>query len=247
MNSLRRRASRIGGYDPVKVKFSIYLHEISIPLDADIPVGSSLSICFERGGKISSSNEFMFHIEQQSPNVNPLSKSAKLLKNNVFELNQTLELLATLYKSKDSGTISEKKGKLYLRRLVKKGVIGTDSYQGIGMHEIIMHTFVENMGYENSRAVDMQVPLDKLDGASLRYTLMATIVRKNDDDVASISSMLSDSSDISTIGASFDFESTAAERTSALQRPALSRSNSNVSLKSEKDDTEQSEKVFFYV
>lgn len=208
MRTLRRKVDRIaGGNESLKIKFTIILDELSIPKDAEIPVGSQLSFCFERGGKTSSSQPFMFHLEQQSSGINPLSNSAKFMKKNIFELKDTLELIATLYKSKNSGVYGEKVGKLYLRRLTKKSLMGSDSYKGIGMHELKLHEYATNLGYQATMTAEENVNFQPLAGVSLKFRIVTEFVKKEEDDTMSISSIFSDTSEVSTIGAQFEGES----------------------------------------
>lgn len=165
--------------------------------------GAMLSVCFERGGKLSSSPDRMF----------AAGTMEKLL-----HINEPLNLVATLYKDTKSGiiapavgrtyreysriivgTFQSKKGKVMLREL-SKNKFGGSSYVGLDMAEIYLNEFVSDE--KNSFEVVLQLP--KVDGA-VRITISSQIIDPSGaDDVDDTMSVLSANSDMSELGATFD-------------------------------------------
>eukprot|EP00603_Paraphysomonas_imperforata_P010562 CAMPEP_0114482142 /NCGR_PEP_ID=MMETSP0104-20121206/18086_1 /TAXON_ID=37642 ORGANISM="Paraphysomonas imperforata, Strain PA2" /NCGR_SAMPLE_ID=MMETSP0104 /ASSEMBLY_ACC=CAM_ASM_000202 /LENGTH=113 /DNA_ID=CAMNT_0001657831 /DNA_START=39 /DNA_END=376 /DNA_ORIENTATION=- len=98
-NLMIRRQSEI-----YKILFQITVHKTYFPYRVPIDNDSEISCCFERGGKMSSSMD-------KTPIFNEEEG------NNSFEVifNETLSLVATLYKSKAKGTFQEKSASLVVR------------------------------------------------------------------------------------------------------------------------------------
>ncbi len=107
IGNLKRRASRIGLVN-VKAAVNIDLIELIIPNDDCVQDGSILSVCFERGGKISSTGNFIFDKETLD-NSNPLQKKI-VLKTVALPIYESVTLIATLYKDIKTGLYQEKTG-----------------------------------------------------------------------------------------------------------------------------------------
>lgn len=65
-----RSASRIG-MQRVRVVFSVFISQLLIPKGAPLKAGAVLSLCFERGGRVSATSNFIYEPEKNS--VNPLN------------------------------------------------------------------------------------------------------------------------------------------------------------------------------
>lgn len=204
MNTLKRRASRISGFESIKVKFTIAILSATFGVDAvDIPSGSEVSVCFERGGKISSTSDYIIDEEQQTEATDPTMEYFHYV-----EINEKVELIATLYKEMKTGKYQEKIGKLYLRRKARKGggsLFSSESYVGLGMCQLNLDQLTDDLAFETSMSKEVVLGLDPLKGGKVHIIIHTSLVKfANDDDSMSISSLFSDTSDVSTIGAKFN-------------------------------------------
>ena len=107
---------------PVKVLFSIEVRQLALKKVKDVGDGSSISVCFERSGKVASTKD-------------------KILRSNgdiqVVDFNELLSLVVTLYRNAD-GTYQEKVGKLVVRQ-PKASLLGGTSFRGIGIIVLNLH------------------------------------------------------------------------------------------------------------
>ncbi len=201
MNNLKRRASRIGGFtQPVKVKFSILILTATVPVESrEISLSSVLSICFERGGKISSTSPFSIDPSR----AHGATQSSSNIITQVININEKVELMATLYRENKTGKYQEKTGKLYLRKVARKNIMGSDSFQGVAMCNLQLNQYAEELAYSTSSYTDVVLQLESLKGCCLHVIINSNLIKLEDEDSMSISSLFSDSSDMSTIGANF--------------------------------------------
>ncbi len=86
IGTLKRRASRIG-LITCKILVSIEVIELLLPNDECIQDHAMLSICFERGGKISSTTNKIFNRESLNLSHNPMQKKV-ILKSVVVSVNK---------------------------------------------------------------------------------------------------------------------------------------------------------------
>lgn len=204
-HNAKRRASRIGS---VAVKTLISVDILSINLASRVIRSSEwddsslLSVCLERGGKISATNN--------------VTVTKKDLLNSVRQdleipCNETVEVIATLYKVAKSGSYQEKSCKLVLRKLKKNARFGLDTYQGLGRFDLKLHDLAAELGYEQSIVKRMNLPLELLPGCSLSVLIKIRMMKQSaaGDDTMSLASGMSGQSDSSTLGASFYHEGSA--------------------------------------
>jgi len=200
LDKVKRRASRIG-FQNVKFITTVVIHQLVLPVENHIQNNSVLSICFEKGGKISNSNDIIYDLDQTDINLVERGNSKLSM---VIELDERLELVSTLYKDPLSGIFQKKQGKIILRQLQTSSVLGISSFKGIGMYTINLHEIAQSMGYEKMVSKELVMPLEQLSGASLEATITNKIVylqsEGDADDAHSVNSL---ASDMSTVGATF--------------------------------------------
>ena len=97
-----------------------------------------ISVCFERGGKISSSKDRSFIADNLL--LSHSSSSAK-----VFPVNETLNLVVSLYKDPKDGTFQDKKGKLILRHR-KSNLLGGYTYAVLGGIDLKLNEIANELG-----------------------------------------------------------------------------------------------------
>jgi len=200
LDKVKRRASRIG-FQPVKFITTIVVHQLVLPVENHIKNNSVLSICFEKGGKISTSDDIVYDLDQTDINLVERGSSNMSM---VIELDERLELVSTLYRDPLTGIFQKKQGKIILRQLQTSSVTGMSSFKGIGIYTINLHEVAQSMGYDKMLSKDLEMPLEQLSGASLEATVTNKIVYlQSEDDADDAHSVNSLASDMSTVGATF--------------------------------------------
>lgn len=200
LDKVKRRASRIG-FQPVKFITTLVVHQLVLPVENHIKNNSVLSICFEKGGKISTSNDIVYDLDQTDINLVERGDSNMSM---VIELDERLELVSTLYRDPLSGVFQRKQGKIILRQLQTSSVTGMSSFKGIGIYTINLHEIAQSMGYDKMLSKDLEMPLEQLSGGSLEATVTNKIVYlQSEDDADDAHSVNSLASDMSTVGATF--------------------------------------------
>lgn len=229
IGKVKRHASRVG-LQQTKFLFCINVTQLIVAHDASVPPGSVLNICFEKGGKISASNEIVFDMNRND--VNPLHKQANL-KYATIPVDERLELVITMYRD-TSGLIQAKKGKIILRQLKRNPGLGMDAFKVIGIHMLDLHTLAQAVGKD--RAHTQEVTMDPIKGCILKATITTKIILKrpsmfgmrnsigrlsttqfsnadahegadsDQDDNMSVGSIVSDGSVFSTLGATFYYD-----------------------------------------
>ena len=107
--------------------------------------------------------------------------------------------MATLYQE-SNGLFQEKTAKLILRRLKKSKLLG-NVYKGLGVVTLRLNSLMQDLLTSTSKT--LTYPIDVLKGgASVNLTITARILNEGDED--DTASLLSDSSDLSVMGAFFD-------------------------------------------
>ena len=210
INSARKHVKRIG-LTTHKVLYSVEVKTIMIP--SILSKNAIMSICFERGGKISSSKNHQ--ILQSKENV-------------TVSVNETLALMATLYREK-SGVFQKKQGKIVLRELIQSK-LGGSTYQGIGLCNINLHDFAPNEP-NTVMTKDITITPEGIGrGIIITLRISSKFFATNDDDANSILSGYSEYSEQSTLAANFDaninsllFTSneTPKKRTTPLRQPII--------------------------
>lgn len=126
-----------------------------------------------------------------------------------IDIDEKLELIATLFRDTKTGLYQEKIGKIVLRQLCKSSFFGLETYKGIGLYELALHEIVQELGLQNNRSKEQNLFLDRLDGAILNVELAVVPISSDlDDETQSLMSGMSDAASISSnvIGASFDYD-----------------------------------------
>ena len=162
---IRRAAKQLqrAGCDNVKVLFTIDVDYITFKDVNTIESGSILSVCLERGGKISATANKEFTYQY---NHGPKT----------FVVKEKVSIMATLYRDKKSGRFQEKSGKLMLRKL-KKSRFGGDAYFGLG-YAILQLDFLATdvaviSASDNGGAKEYKISLVGLPGSTLAATVSA--------------------------------------------------------------------------
>jgi hypothetical protein len=184
---VKKQAQRVGT-ETVKIVFTLNIKAAHIGTYHEVESGSVLSVCFERGGKLASSSDKVFSYD---------SNDKSEMK--TFEFNESLALLATLYRDSKTHEYQEKKGKLILRQL-KKSKLGSDVYKGLGFATLFLNDLIKDVVIEPKNLTLNLV--GGLKNTSLEVQLSARFVGSGDDDAMSMMSGLSDQSEM--LGANFD-------------------------------------------
>jgi hypothetical protein len=142
MFGIARRKERLG-LQKVKLLFSIYVIDLVVPStsfakEAEAAVNSGieetplvLSVCFERGSKISSSKGKTY----DRTNFDDERTKEEVL----LTFNETLELCATLYKDPRTGKFQEKQGKILVRKSKNNKAVKIETFKGVGLHILKLH------------------------------------------------------------------------------------------------------------
>mmetsp|Transcript_21921 Transcript_21921/g.21205 ORF Transcript_21921/g.21205 Transcript_21921/m.21205 type:complete len:403 (-) Transcript_21921:39-1247(-) len=176
------------GTNSQKVLFSIEVLSLSNLLPALLNIGHDvmLSVCFERGGKMCCSTDIPFDTSSTG-------------KGNLF-IKQTLSLIATLYQEA-SGGFQEKSAKLIIRQLKTSRILG-EVYKGLGVVSLQLNELMKDLLIETS--LQKSFPIEMLNGhkSIINVKISSRIITNNDD--TDLESIMSDSSEMSTMGANFD-------------------------------------------
>jgi hypothetical protein len=214
LKKAKKSVSRIG-CDTEKIVFSLEISSVNFPDNFnDMEDHSILSVCFERGGKIASSSDKQFDFPTDPED----SKT--------FFVNETLALLATLYKDKKTGKYQEKKGKIILRQL-KKSRLGGDVYKGLGFVTLQLNDLAGELARGMQRVT---LPLMGLQGTKINLMISARYLGAVEDDRESIMSGMSDSD----LAANFD------EEIEKLTPPVSQKIYRTIEEADEDDDSEAS-------
>eukprot|EP01032_Pedospumella_encystans_P013769 gene13769-15838_t len=114
------------GLAKVRLLCSINITQLVVADSTTIQQGSVLSICFEKGGKISTSNEIIYDVSKNK--VNPLRTNTNL-KHVTIPIDETVELVMTLYKNLTTGKYQEQNAKIILRQLKRHAGLGMDAFK----------------------------------------------------------------------------------------------------------------------
>lgn len=178
----QKHASRVG-LKPVKALFSIEVVSVTLPRSAPILDQAVLSVCFERGGKISSTSNVTYDKPAFAREV-------------VVPFDQKVELVATLYKDFKTGRHQEKKGMLILREQTKQNRFGHDSYKGWGRCNVNLHDVLNEMGFERTLTKEACWKFDMINGSVLRVIITVTIMSTGKDaDNMSVASYATENSE----------------------------------------------------
>lgn len=210
----RKQIDRIG-CEPVKYAFSIQVAELVVPKDTNIPEGALLSVCFERGSKISSTkNKPFFQKSCSYERSSGTNLSETKYRDNfsvrnklIFSYDEKIELVATLYRDIKTGKFLEKKSKVILRQHMRNKIFSVDTYQGMGLYNMKLDELAMSLGFDSIKSTVMQLPLMYMKESRLNVIVTVSILRNKSlavDDCASIASY---TSDMSTLGATFSFDS----------------------------------------
>jgi hypothetical protein len=190
----KKRASRVG-LKPVRVLFSIQVESVILTRLSPVKDEAVVSVCFERGGKVSSTSNVTVEKPAYTREV-------------VIPFNEKIELVATVYKDVRTGRFQEKVGKLIFRELDKGGLFGHDGYKGIGKCSLLLHKLMDELGYERTMTKEQTIKFDLVPGTSMKMVITATAMSSGssvDEDGQSVASYMSAESDLSTIAASFAY------------------------------------------
>jgi len=172
------------GAEVVKVLFMIEVKKIEFTdyIKSDFS-NASLSLSFERGGKLASTKDRILDPDD-----------------NILYVNETLSLIVTLYKQSTAnnghGKYQEKIGKLTLRQLKKsKHMVSTSSssgYKGIGSIQLPIHKLVAELS--SGATKDVIYPMDTGKEVLAHVRLSARLIGDADNDDDDNMSLISDSS-----------------------------------------------------
>ena len=196
LNKANIKLHRLGA-ESIKCVFTIDVKRVILGGDTFYDYdGNTLSVCFERGGKLASSKDKIFNSERNTSHV--------------LNVDEKLSLVVTLYKDKDNGEFQEKKGKLILRQLKKnKNAILShlNGYKGIGTVKLALHELIHTL---ISGSKDYTLPLENKPDITIQAKLSVKLISSNNidnnDDDLSLASY-GDGSDNSVMAANFDGDS----------------------------------------
>lgn len=193
----KRHVSRVG-LKPVKALFSIQVETVTMVRACPVQDQAVLSVCFERGGKVSSTSNVIY-------------EKPAYVREVVVPFHEKIELVATLFKDFRTGIYQEKIGKLIFRELIKKGMFGQDSYKGIGRYDLSLHKIMNELGFERTITKEQIIKFNLVNGCTVKIIMTATVLStggSGDSDSQSVASYATDASDMSTMAASFSFAPT---------------------------------------
>ena len=143
-SAAKKRKERLG-LEKVSLLFSVYVIDLVVPSNAFIKDADGaeqkspvLSVCFERGSKISSCQGKSLDLT----NYDDERTKEKLL----LTINETLELCATLYRDPKTGTFQEKHGKLLVRKLKNNKMVKIETFKGVALYSLKLHTLARWVG-----------------------------------------------------------------------------------------------------
>lgn len=224
----KKRVSHVG-LEKIKLICSINVTQLVVTNSTAVQNGSVLSICFEKGGKISTSNEIIYDINKN--NINPLRTNSNL-KSVTIPIDERVELVMTMYKDISTGRYQEKLAKLILRQLKRHAGLGMDGFKSIGVCTLLLHQLVQDVDISKSATKDCTLYLEDLPGCSLSALIHVKFLQQprrsmfgarhnvggvplhgnagedgesvdDDDDAVSVGSTVSGGSAFSTLGATF--------------------------------------------
>jgi hypothetical protein len=134
IKSFKKHAKRRLGLTPQKVVFTIEVRSIRNLSLANVEKDAVLSVCFERGGKMSCSTGIRF---------DPTRNSGTL------DINEKLSLIATLYQEAN-GSFQEKTAKLILRQLKTSRLLG-NVFKGLGVVSLKLNVLMLDLLTETSK------------------------------------------------------------------------------------------------
>jgi hypothetical protein len=135
---------------------------------ANIEDGSILTLCFQKGGKISTSAQILFNAENSD--VNPLATHDQLT-DTTISINERLDLLVTLYRARDTRTYQKRTGKLVLRQLQRSSSMAMDAYKAIGTYELQLDELAKLLGSQKSYKQEMVANLSDLPGCTIHMAI----------------------------------------------------------------------------
>eukprot|EP01041_Mallomonas_annulata_P005344 gene5344-10690_t len=212
LNKAKKHAHRVGA-ETAKVLFrieginiwqhyshtNIYIHysntlelvkKVILPQQVPDAGGGPISVCFERGGKMASSNDY-----------NLEHKDNKCYE---IQINEVLSVVATLYREasgSSSSTYQVKKGKIVVRQR-KKSKFGGEGFKGLGIATLQLHTLATNI-HPQSLSFD----LEKCTATGAKVDVIVTCKVLGQGNVGDETmSTISGCSDLSGGAASFDGE-----------------------------------------
>lgn len=107
--------------------------------DKDLTVGAPISVCFERGGKMVSSEDHLTTVVSKSG-----TKQDPAGKDLLAEVGETLRIVATLYRT-DRNTYQEKTGKIVVRqRRQGETPKNLNAFKGIGTVKLQLHLLAKS-------------------------------------------------------------------------------------------------------
>jgi hypothetical protein len=152
--SLKRLGEQVGRMmagDMSKVRMIVHVlvSQIIFPDNVGevIENGSFLSVSLVRGGKISTSKEKFFDMRQGATSIMPMD--------------ETIELVATLYQDNKTKAFQKKKGKLILREK-KQGKGGAALKRRLGLHILDLDQVAKQMteAGEQTHVAEMLIPIE---------------------------------------------------------------------------------------
>jgi hypothetical protein len=210
--SLKRMSNKANRLlvDHSKVRMIVHIHIQHLILPENIGEflqnGTLISVCLERGGKMSSSPNKVFDLSEHDPiSINRL----------LYTIDETVELVATLYQDNKTKTFQEKLGKIILRETKPSGSNEPNqreskraaAYKRLGSQGIDLAHLAPTSG--QTRVTEQLLPIELSpatgDSAATVTSLKATIttcfirsskmsddamsiISDDDDDMASVSS-----------------------------------------------------------
>lgn len=98
-------------------------------------------------------------------------------------------------------------GKLILRQVIRNKVFSLDAYQGLGLHLLKLDELAYQLGYESVKNSAAQLSLTYMKDAHLNVVISISPFKTKKSDHDESGSIASFTSDMSTLGATFSFDS----------------------------------------
>ena len=174
IKTVKEKAARIGR-QKIRCVITVRVSQLVFSNDGVLEPGSILTLCFEKSGRIATSNQILF--DPSFDDVNPIV-SQKHLKYTTIQVDEKLELAVSLYKNSDTNEYQAKRGKITIRQLQRNTTLGVDAFKVIGSHILLLHEAVERLSSTPSSCIEDTLSMDGLPGSSLQVNISMKITHK---------------------------------------------------------------------
>jgi hypothetical protein len=162
MLALAKKHVDRAGHRPVQVRCVLAVNSVCFPTNCTVQDQSILSICFTKGVRSCSTNNFVYNRSQSSGDTE-------------VSVQERLEMSVILYKDLRSRQFQAKSSKLVLRQLCKQGVLSKYSFKAIGRCNLELNEIANGMDYGSVRQRNGKVIFENMNGVTVKFSISLTI------------------------------------------------------------------------